>query len=206
MPKLFVPTPDVVEITWEVFAADTTNTCNVVHILNQNPPTTQLQVDSVIGNLSNWYAVNVMPFVSRDWKFDTATALPLDTAGLDQTIDHAHIVAGGWGDNALPNNCAFRLEKRTGVVGRSFRGCIYQGGVPEMRVDGNTVALDWALLMEAAWASLIPICNGLGWTLVVLSKITGGAPRVTGLVTPVTSIYMKDQIIDAQRGRVHHIV
>lgn len=206
MSKLFVPTPNVVEVSWETFAADSINTTNVCHFLNNNPPTTQLQIDHFVGALSTWYAVNVMPFLSHEWTYDTCKMLPIDVDGLDFTVDHAHIVGGGYPQPALPNNCALRLELRTGVPGRAYRGCKYIGGVPDNVITGNRFDPGWIIFIEVAWSSLIPIATGNGWTWVLLSKIEGGIPRAEGLVTPITEVFAQNNVVDSMKRRVHQTV
>jgi len=191
MPKLFVPTPDVVEVTFEHFGFEGINMCHVLHLLNLNPPTIEDHVNDLVGNLANWYATQVMPFISNHVQFDTATCLPIDEADLFQTVDHAHIVHGGVSGQMMPNQDAFRLELLTATPGKMGRGCKYISGIPRVVVVGNDVTLQWATFVRDAWRGLIPIAAGLGWTWVVLSKTLGGAPRAEGVVSPITDVDFK---------------
>jgi len=201
MPKLFVPTPNVVEVTFQHFGYDSVNMCHVLHLLNNNPPTTGPQVNDLIGNLSNWYAVQVMPFISSYVQYDTATCRPIDEPDLFETIDHAHIVHGGINSLAMPNMDSFRLNLYTGVPGRSFRGAKNISGIPRLYVSGNRVDASWAALIRAAWYGLIPIATGLGWTWCVLSKEADGEPRAEGVVTPITAVEYKTLVLSNQESR-----
>lgn len=203
MSKLFVPTPDVVEVTLEHFGFEGINMAHVLHLLNLNPPTTEDQVNDLIGNLANWYATQVMPYICNQVQFDTATCVPIDAPDLFQTIDHAHIVHGGISGQMMPNQDAFRLELLTTLPGRSGRGCKYISGLPRSVVVGNDVTLQWATFIRDAWRGLIPIAAGLGWTWVVLSKITEGAPRAEGVVTPITDVDFKRLRVSNRVTRSH---
>lgn len=191
MPKLFVPTPNVVEVTFEHFGYAAKNMSHVLHLLNNNPPTVEDQVNDLIFNLANWYAVQVMPWIGHEVQFDTATCLPIDEAGLFQTIDHAHIVHGGLSGVAMPNQDAFCLELLTLTAGRMGRGRKYVSGIPRSVVVGNDVTLQWAISIRDAWRGLIPIAAGLGWTWGVLSKRLDGAPRTEGVITPIVDVDFK---------------
>lgn len=191
MAKLFVPTPNVVEVTFEHFGYEAKNMCHVLHLLNNEPPTVEAQVNDLIFNLSNWYAVQVMPYIGNQIQFDTATCLPIDAPDLFQTIDHAHIVHGGLSGVAMPNQDAFRLELITLTAGRMGRGCKYVSGIPRSVVVGNDVTLQWAISIRDAWRGLIPIATGLGWTWGVLSKRLAGVPREEGIITPIVGVEFK---------------
>jgi len=191
MPKLFVPTPDVVEATFEHFGFEGKNMCHVLHFNNGNPPTTEGQINSFIFNLANWYATQVMPFICSQVQFDTATMQPIDAPGLFQTVDHAHIVRGGYSGQMMPNKDAVNLELLTTVPGRAGRGRKIISGIPRSVVVGNEVTLQWAILVRDAWRGLIPFAAGQGWQWVVLSKEAGGVPRTTGVISAIVDVDFK---------------
>jgi hypothetical protein len=191
MAKLFVPTPDVVEVTFEHFGYNAKNMCHVLHFLNASPPTTEDQVNSFIFELSNWYATQVMPFLCNQVQFDTATCLPIDEDGLFQTVDHAHIVHGGYSGLMMPNKDALNLELLTTVPGRAGRGRKIISGIPRSVVVGNEVTLQWAILVRDAWRGLITFAANQGWEWVVLSKEDSGAPRSAGVVSAIVDVDFK---------------
>lgn len=204
MPKLFVPTPNVVEVTFEHRTTETITACHVLHLLNNNPPTTEAQVNDLCFNLSGYYAQQIAPFLSHEWQYDTLTCTPIDSAGLFTTIDHSHIVLGGIAAPALPNNCAARLELLTGLPGRSFRGRKKVGGIPENKVSGNRIDPLWLESVRSGWQGLGFFVLGLSWTWVLLSKVAGHIVRTEGLVTPITDVLIRDNAMGSCRSRVHH--
>lgn len=204
MPKIFVPTPNAVEVTIQhrVFEGNTAS--HVVHFLNNNPPTTVDQTNAFVGQIADWYRGNVVYLLSIEWQFDTVTIQPIDSAGLDVTVDIAHIKKGGISDKALPDNCVLRLEMITALAGRSYRGHRKIGGIARSVVEGNRVKPTWAELVRAAWETLILFAQDSGWTWCVLSKVADGVPRAEGVMTPITAVTVKDDVIDSWRPRVHH--
>lgn len=201
MPKLFVPTPDCVEVTFEHFGFEGKNMCHVLHFNNANPPTTEAQQDDFIFNLANWYATQVMPFICSQVQFDTATIVALDAPGLFQTVDHAHIVHGGYSGQMMPNKDALNLELLTTVPGRMGRGRKIVSGIPRSVVVGNEVTLQWAILIRDAWRGLITFAANQGWTWVVLSKELDGAPRAAGVVTAIVDVDFKRLRVTNRKSR-----
>lgn len=112
-------------------------------------------------------------------------------------------ITGTLTGQAMPNNVAFSLKKNTGLAGRSNRGRIYQFGFNEADVDGNFLGAGRANAYVAAWTEALLLVGAVNsYGMVVASKYSGNAPRVTGVATDVTNISYSDLRIDTRRDRL----
>lgn len=113
------------------------------------------------------------------------------------TINNAGTIATA----PSPNNVAVVTSWRTGFSGRSFRGRTYLAGIANTEVSDNVISgtLISNLLLDAT--GLISDLITAGHNLVVFSQYNNGAPRVTGVGTPINSVII-DSRIDTQRRRL----
>lgn len=116
------------------------------------------------------------------------TGLPAN--GGEQVID------------SFPNGTSLCIAFRTAARGRSFRGRNYLVAIPENRADENTVVQSYVNSVLAAYNALPDAVAATGFTHVVASRYSMGAPRVEGVTTPVTAYTLVDNIIDSQRRRL----
>jgi len=107
------------------------------------------------------------------------------------------------GSADLPNNTTLAISFRSAGRGRSSRGRNYIIGLSESQVDGNlvhgAVASDYGDAYNALMGAGLFVA-GLEW--VIVSRFSGGAPRSTALVQPVTAAFFVDTVIDSQRRRL----
>jgi len=121
----------------------------------------------------------------------------------------------GSGSNTLPfagtdvdplsaGQAALVTTLRTTNRGRSFRGRNYWPGIGRSALSGGgqivgpTRVTDQDTFVNSLAATIHALPAR---TLVVVSRHTGGAPRVTGITTPVSS-HDTNNIVDTQRRRV----
>jgi len=98
----------------------------------------------------------------------------------------------------------FPIKLATGLAGKSFRGRFYWPFVGESTagtnawssVAANNVVDFWNELREAMYLV------GSGWTMCVVSKQTGGAPRANGLPTTITDVTYAKLKLGTQRRRL----
>jgi len=130
---------------------------------------------------------------ATDWSIlDGATQLNVPSAN----------VAGINGTPVLPLNVAMCVSHYTGRTGRSRRGRTYIPGLAENEVSvGDILTGSGRAAVLLAYANLRLALNGYGLAQVVASFRSGGAPRVTGLGTAVSTSTV-DQFSDSQRRRL----
>lgn len=103
-----------------------------------------------------------------------------------------------------PGGTCAAVSFRTALGGRSYRGRNYVSGIPTERIVGNQVDSGYATSLVDAYEALMSyITDDLPDAVhVVVSKYTLGAPRVTGITTPILTYLMTNRDIDSQRRRL----
>jgi hypothetical protein len=153
-------------------------------------------------DLADYWILRVEPLLSVDHRFDFCIVVPLNG---DFTLIWGSTNApekGGIGGLVMPNNVAFRLELSTGVAGRPYHGWNSFTGLSRTVITKNTVVQTWADDLANVWSGVGPLANALGWEWVVTSTRFAGAPRVAGIMTPITQVYYKDLTVDSTRHRL----
>lgn len=111
---------------------------------------------------------------------------------------------GGQASPSLPNNVACVFTKRTALRGRSYRGRIYQPGLTEGSVTGNTIVSPTSTNLRSGWAAMMGLnlpVTADDALMVVVSYQNNNAPRTEGVASLVTSI-TSDFTVDSQRRRL----
>lgn len=105
--------------------------------------------------------------------------------------------------NVLPSNICALISLRTGTIGRAYRGRVYMPGLTEGDVTANSISPTRTLSIYDAFDALGPalIANAPNWHWVVVSRYLGGAPRVSGVTTEITSFAVSAEV-KTQRRRL----
>lgn len=103
---------------------------------------------------------------------------------------------------SAPLNVAACVGLRTNARGRSYRGRKFMGPPALGLVSGSYLGSTGAGVLNDAFESLISSAGAAGVPLVVVSRVTNGAPRTTGIQTLVTSARLTDTVLDSQRRRL----
>lgn len=113
-------------------------------------------------------------------------------------------IAGGVVSASLPNSVACCIAFKSGLTGRSSRGRIYIPGIPENAVTGDTFVGTFASGMASSVAVAVneAILPFPGTNHVIVSRVTGGAPRLIGETYIVNSYQSTDNEVDSRRSRV----
>jgi hypothetical protein len=93
------------------------------------------------------------------------------------------------------------MSWRTGFSGRSFRGRTFYAGIANTEVSDNLISTTLAANLLADATTLLNDLIAGGHNLVVFSQYADGAPRVTGVGTPINQAII-DNRIDTQRRRL----
>jgi len=101
----------------------------------------------------------------------------------------------------LPPGTALAMSLNTGFSGRSFRGRVFLGGFCESVNDTNgTLDSTSQATIEGNFGDLVAALVALDFPLAVVSKISGGSPRPSAVVTPVAT-FQANQVWDRQKRR-----
>jgi hypothetical protein len=198
----FIPAPGVaqVEIRASYFGIFVENVFNFT--TGEDPATESVLVDLAAQVASSWTA-NLMPELNISYTLREIFAFDLSVQSGAQATDTTVLgQAGGVNQAGMPGNVAFCVSKRTGLRGRSFRGRTYFVGLSEPDVASNildaTRAGNLVDGLEAFRSDLI----SAGFQMVIVSRASNGAPRVTAVSTPVVAVLAVDNRVDTQRRRL----
>lgn len=198
----FVPVPNVVmaEIRSEYLSQRVENT---LYFRFAGPPETT-DLATLAENLRDWWTTGPRAALGANM-FLREVYLTLLTTETSPT--YSLVVTGDPGGPAVgeatPGSVALCVSFRTSGRGRSSRGRNYVCGFTEAQVNGNFIlqsAVDE--VVDAYNLLLTNDVNSNGWTWVVVSRFTGGAPRTTGVFAPVTAAVAVDNAVDSQRRRL----
>jgi len=103
---------------------------------------------------------------------------------------------------ALPSSNTLALSFRTNARGRSARGRNFLIGLTEGSVVGNTVEQFWIDGWVGFYQQIYDGLLTLTCEHVVLSRISDGVERPSGVSYAVTDYVVTDSVVDSQRRRL----
>lgn len=197
----FVPVPNTVqvEVIWELDGQRVEN----VHYYEFSTTPTESDIGSLLAAVRAFIESELMPLLSSTLKLVEVIGTLLtaiDSISLSNVVSPP--VAGGNSTQQLPNNVTYTITKKTAQRGRSFRGRNYVPGLTEDAVNLNAINPTFRNDLLDVWEGLRLVAAEDGWTMVVVSRISGGVERVSGVTTPVTAISTADPTVDSQRRRL----
>jgi len=153
--------------------------------------------------LHDWVVAELFPSMSSDITLREVFGTSMESATAPTgSFVPATPPAGDVPTGSEAGNVALGVTFRTGQRGRSFRGRNYIPGIPTSSRTGNQIAAAFATNMVNAYQMLADSFGAMLGTFVVVSRYSGGAPRVTGVTTPVLVVATHDLNIDSQRRRL----
>lgn len=115
-------------------------------------------------------------------------------------------IAGSAAGDPLPPNVAACITMTTPFTGRSARGRMYWGGLAESQSGGASLnAGNVTGINDMAEALLNDVNNDSPGQLVVLSRYSNGVARVNASPFVVTSMALRDGVLDTQRRRINRL-
>lgn len=176
---------------------------NTLYFQSDDPPTVASMTTLGTG-IAVWWEDFVLVRQSNQIEFREVYLTDLTTATAPTvTIGPFTGKVGGVGVDSCPNNAAFCVSFRTAGRGRSARGRNYVAGLPESEVVRSRLVGAFRTQLVAAYEEILPPdALAPGYTWVVVSRFTAGAPRVTALVQPITAVSSVDDVVDSQRRRL----
>lgn len=151
----------------------------------------------------DWWFASIMPALPTAYVFREVFVKDLTTAaGLEASDAIGFGIQGTDSRAVLPGNATLAVSFRTGLAGRSFRGRNFVPGMTVGDVEGNTVTTGFAGEMSSGYAGLLTALVDSDFTWVVVSRVTEGAIRATGLTTPVIAVAITDLLVDSMRRRL----
>lgn len=110
-------------------------------------------------------------------------------------------IVGTDGSAAMPNQVCVVTTFITGLVGRSYRGRVYNPGLTEGGVSGNQVVQVYRTARDVQWTALVNLISVNVEYMAVCSRIEGGVPRAAGILTRINNVNTNMRV-DTQRRRL----
>lgn len=199
----FIPVPGVAQAQI-VGRLDGQLVMNDLYFVSEAPPITLGQLQTLALGLSDWWVATMLTLLASTYVFQRTHVRDLTTQAGFAVDDANGAGPGGAGGAQVPNNVAPCISFRTAIAGRSGRGRNYIPGTPQGAVTANTLNAGYASDFVAAYQELLPsgTLRPTGWSWVVVSRFTAGAPRPAGVANAVLSVNFSDTIVDSQRRRL----
>jgi hypothetical protein len=198
----FVPVPDtvLVELRFDYFGQKIENTL----YFRKLGGSSTAQATGLMNDLEVWWTSLLSTYLSEDISLRELNVTDLSSVSgysVSQSTPTPHptgqIVAAG-----MPGSVALCVSLRTPNRGRSYRGRNYVCGLAETNVIGNTVDSSIVAGVLGSYQGIPSSIVSSAWDWVVVSRFNGGAPRVTGVATDITSVVIVDDFVDSQRRRL----
>lgn len=196
----FVPIPNTARVELR-YTQDGQQMANVFHVEKSATLTvTDLQAIGTI--FVDWYET-LLPLVSNSVTLREISLIDQSAASSIGIIWNTGLpLIGGSASAAMPNGTSIAIKWGTGLTGRSFRGRTFHIGLGEAEITANTLQSTFASNLLAAYNALLTGFEETAYTLVVASRYTNNAPRVTGVTTPILTAALADLTLDRQWKRM----
>lgn len=196
----FIPTVNTVKasLVFDLFGQEVVNTLWFEYGLGQQPPITAMT--TLASNLQDWWGDNIAPSLSPDLKWTEIQVVDQTNVLAPSIAQAASGDAGTALGSSLPSADCVCVSFRTAQRGRSARGRNYVSGILNLDVVGNTVDPTTLFALEDGYDYLVNTAP-TPWNWVVVSHITGGFPRFTGLIQPILDVVITSTTIKHMDSR-----
>jgi len=161
-----------------------------------------VDLQDVADVVEDWFKTYPLPYMHESFTLNQIVSTDVSSAGGHQVVNN--LTSGNVGGNTSdPANAAASvvLSWRTSRIGRSYRGRTYMGALPAVSLeDAQNVTSGIVTAYATHATNLIDAIDGIGKTLVVLSKFAAGVARLAGVMTEIISVIV-DSKVDSQRKR-----
>ncbi len=197
----FIPAPQCVRVAITYVDNLGNEAVNVIHVNTGEDDPTPGIINDVLDVIENWLASDWANVAGTNW-----TATNLDARDL--TLEDSFVVsrevteAGTLVGENMPSQDTIAISLRSAFSGRSNRGRLYHVGLVESNVTGNYINGTTVTNLTTAYDNLRTQLIAAGYTWVVASFQTNGAPRTTAQQRAITDIVLTDSRIDRQIRRM----
>jgi len=175
-----------------------------VHNFQFPEPLTTSILEALAGAVINSWIDNLAPLISSALDINSVKATDLTTVSSPGVTVPAPTGTDGDGAaTAVPMNVALVLSEATDLRGRSYRGRVYQGGLPTTALTNPGAVEDaYQVAFVNGYTTFFgDIEDASTCVHVVCSRQNAGVPRTVGVATPVTQ-YSANINLDSQRRRL----
>jgi hypothetical protein len=202
MASVFIPLPYGVKMIFE-WTEDGQICINVMWCAKLSATAVTLSDLVNIVTDMDQYRTNLRSMETSSKQVQKLTAIDWSVEDGQQSVllPGANLFGANSGDRT-PNNVAIVQSLKSGYTGRSRNGRSFMSGITEtMLTANNLVSAATAAAYAAAYQTFKTALNADGYTPIVASFVSNGAPRVTALGTAITTLII-DQPTDSMRRRL----
>lgn len=197
---VFVPIPNTARVELR-YTQDSQLMANVFHV-EDTTPLTVADLQAIGALFVDWWSL-LLPLVSNSVTLREISLIDQSAQnGIGILYNTGLPLIGGEATAAMPNGTSIAIKWGTGLTGRSFRGRTFHIGIVENQITANALVPTYANNLVAAYNALPPIFEETTYTLVVASRYSNNAPRVTGVTTPILNASLADLTVDRQWRRM----
>lgn len=171
---------------------------SVLHFRNTLGTVNPATLNDLGDDLADWLNIWWAPILSQDLLFTEAYIKSLDlTAPYEATRPLG--IQGENANDSSPVNVAMCLHLFTGMIGRSYKGKMYQSGVVEGDVTGNDITSAFQIAAQTAAEEMLAIFPAHDWEPVVVSRIQDQTVIDPAVATTVTILFVDNKVHDMGR-------
>jgi len=149
------------------------------------------------------FAANMRAFQTAEVVMGDVVVRDLSSVGAPKFTDSSSSgLLGLDGTDAVPNNTAPIVSHRTLATGRSGRGRTYLVGLSEVKESNGLLLSGTRDSILAAWGVFITAVEVSGWVFSVAQQFSAGVRLVTGVMRPVITEIMLQELGTQRRRQV----
>lgn len=218
MTAVFVPCADTAQVSLQFQQADGSFAENTLWF-TQTSTFTATQLSNLAGEIAGWWSDGTAPgadlglkhLTSHDCSLVQVTARDMSTQNGPVVTHTAGLPEAGTDSGAqLTLGLTKAITLRTGLAGRAYRGRFFIVGMPVDSLsdtEHNIVATSYTAAVLVATAGMSYWLGTLDpspeWVVASRFHVVGGqlVPREAGIMTPIISQGVANQLVDFQRRR-----
>jgi hypothetical protein len=196
----FVPVPNTAQFAMR-FTEQGQQVENVFHLHDTTPWVASAMLTWCAFFKAGWVA-SLQSLVTYQLSLNSIIARDISTefgAGVEYS-DGLPLIGDDF-DGGAPMNVTLAIKWATGLAGRSFRGRTYHLGIINNQITDSRISGALVSDLQAAYSALKTAVEVGSVKMVVVSRVTGGVPRTTGVATPITGVSV-NAVTDSQRRRL----
>lgn len=198
----FVPALNVVEVFVEHQYQGAQGKGYVLHYDNSLGPWTLPLMAELATEIIDWWNVQMKPLVNNQTVLERIRMRDISTAeGLVYDTASGLPISGTRAGTPTQSQVVISVKKNTGLAGKSQRGRVYHFGFNQGDFSvANNLSTAYTTLVETAWNAALSLVGATAnYDMQLVSKFTGGQPRATAEVRPITNMTLVDRRVDTNR-------
>lgn len=169
----------------------------------RSTPASQSLMDALAAQLELWFTVEVLPYLSSTVIYRETYTRDLEANPFLQGLSNQETGSGGGqASPSEPNAITKSIIFKTQYAGRSARGANRLPGLVESIVTNRVVQQAWMDTMIQAYEDLNTYSLQANCRHSVVSRVTGGNPRPTGVLYFVTGYSFPNARVGTTRSRM----